>query len=86
MSWEDLYPIVRDQAYYAVMRYDPRRKDKMQELVCIAYEKYKNDIESYKEPNLNIYKSFITKCAREIDLRSVCKKGLGGYRRRPDVT
>ena len=32
MSWEELYPIVCDQAYYAVLRYDPRRKDKIRSL------------------------------------------------------
>ena len=33
MSWEELFPIVSDQAYWAVMRYDARRADKIQELV-----------------------------------------------------
>ena len=93
MSFEEMYPALRTQAYFAVMRYDPRRKDKMQELISMAYVKYKKDIESCREPNLNIYKSFITKRGREIDFRSVCLKGMGGnstsdalspYRRRPD--
>ena len=93
MTWEELYPVVKEQAYYAVMRYDPRRKDKMQELVCQAYEKYKNDIEAGVEPKLNVYKAFVQQRVKEVDIRSVCKKGLGGtsirdvlspYRRRPD--
>jgi hypothetical protein len=93
MEWEELYPIVSDQAYYAVMRYDPRRKDKVQELVCQSYEKYKNDISKGKEIKKQEYKCFITQRAKEVDLRSICKKGLGGtsisdplsfYRRRPD--
>jgi hypothetical protein len=93
MSFEEMYPALRAQALYATMRYDPKKKDKMQELISMAYIKYKKDIESCKEPNLNIYKSFISKRAREIDFRSVCLKGMGGnstsdalspYRRRPD--
>ena len=43
MSWEELYPVVSNQAYYSVLRYDPRRKDKIQELVCQSYEKFLND-------------------------------------------
>jgi hypothetical protein len=35
MSWEELYPGVSEQAYYSVLRYDPRRKDKIQELVWV---------------------------------------------------
>jgi len=94
MSWEELYPIVADQAYWAVMRYDPRRKDKVQELVCQSYEKYQNDINRGKEIKKQNYKCFVTQRAKEVDTRSVCKKGLGGtsttdvlsfYRRRPDV-
>ena len=93
MSFEEMYPALRTQAYFAVMRYDPLRKDKMQELISMAYVKYKKDIESCREPNLNIYKAFISKRSREIDFRSVCLKGKGGnstsdafspYRRRPD--
>jgi hypothetical protein len=93
MSFEEMYPTLRTQAYFAVMRYDPLRKDKMQELISMAYVKYKNDIESCKEPNLNIYKAFISKRSREIDFRSVCLQGMGGnstldalspYRRRAD--
>ena len=50
MSWEELFPIVSDQAYWAVMRYDPRRrKDKIQELICQSYEKFQNDVAKGKE-------------------------------------
>ena len=94
MSWEELYPIVSDQAYYAVLRYDPRRKDKIQELVCQSYEKYLHDVASGKEIKKQNYKCFVTQRAKEVDTRSFCKKGYGGnssidvlsfYRRRPDV-
>jgi hypothetical protein len=93
MDWEELYPVVASQAYYAVLRYDPRRKDKVQELVCQSYEKYRTDIGKGKEIKKQEFKCFITQRAKEVDLRSVCKKGLGGtsatdalsfYRRRPD--
>ena len=94
MSWEELYPIVADQAYWAVMRYDPRRADKVQELVCQSYEKFIRDKADDKEIKKQNYKCFITQRAKEVDKRSICKKGLGGtsttdvlsfYRRRPDV-
>lgn len=93
MSWEELYPIVADQAYWAVMRYDPRRKDKVQELVCQSYEKFVRDTTVDKEIKKQEYKCFITQRAKEVDKRSICKKGFGGtsttdvlsfYRRRPD--
>jgi hypothetical protein len=94
LSWEELYPIVADQAYWAVMRYDPRRKDKVQELVCQSYEKYVRDTAADKEIKKQEYKCFITQRAKQVDQRSICKKGYGGtstldalsfYRRRPDV-
>jgi hypothetical protein len=94
LSWEDLYPIVADQAYWAVMRYDPRRKDKIQELVCQSYEKFIRDTAADKEIKKQEYKCFITQRAKQVDQRSICKKGYGGtstidvlsfYRRRPDV-
>ena len=94
MSWEKLYPIVREQAYYAVLRYDPRRKDKIQELVCQSYEKFTRDKAAHKKIEKQDYKCFVTQRAKEVDKRSFCKKGLGGtsildplsfYRRRPDV-
>jgi ATP/maltotriose-dependent transcriptional regulator MalT len=78
MSFEEMYPVLRTQALYATMRYDPRKKDKMAELLAMTFVLYKSDIESCKEPNLNNYKSFITKRAREVDIRSVCLKGYGG--------
>jgi hypothetical protein len=95
MTWESLYPIVKEQAYYAVLRYEEpeRRKDKIQELVCQAYELYKSYIERGKPIRKQDFKAFITQRAKQIDLRSVCKKGLGGtstidvlsfYRRRSD--
>ncbi len=94
MSWDELYPIVKEQAYYAVLRYDPRRKDKIQELLCQSYEKFTRDKEAGKEIKKQDYKCFITQRAKEVDIRSFCKKGFGGtstldalsfYRRRPDV-
>ena len=94
MSWEELYPIVQEQAYYAVLRYDPRRKDKIQELICQSYEKFIRDKAEGKEIKKQSYKCFVSQRAKEVDKRSVCKKGLGGtstldalsfYRRRPDV-
>ena len=94
MSWEELYPIVADQAYWAVMRYDPRRKDKVQELVCQSYEKFIRDTAADKEIKKQEFKCFITQRAKEVDQRSICKNGYGGtstidvlsfYRRRPDV-
>ena len=96
MGWEELYPVVKTQAYYAVLRYEEpeRRKDKIQELVCQSYEKYKNDSLKGKEIKKQNYKCFVTQRAKEVDKRSICKKGHGGtsttdvlsfYRRRPDV-
>lgn len=78
MTWEELYPIVKEQVYYAVLRYDPRRIDKMQELICQSYELYKSHVEKGIPINKNVFKQFITKRSREIDIRSVCKKGYGG--------
>ena len=94
MSWDELYPIVQEQAHWAVMRYDPRRKDKIQELVCQSYEKFTRDKTAGKEIKKQDYKCFVTQRAKEVDKRSICKKGYGGtstidalsfYRRRPDV-
>jgi len=94
LSWDELYPTVAEQARYAILRYDPRRKDKIQELVCQSFEKYQKDIAAGKEIKKQNYKCFVTQRAKEVDCRSVCKKGYGGtstidalsfYRRRPDV-
>jgi hypothetical protein len=63
----DLYPVVQDQAYYAVLRYDPRRRDKIQELVCQSYEKFRNDTASGKEIKKQNYKYFVTQRAKEVD-------------------
>jgi len=93
MDWDELYPVVASQAYYAVLRYDPRRKDKVQELVCQSYEKFQTDKSKGREIRKQDFKCFVTQRAKEVDKRSVCKKGLGGtsttdalsfYRRRPD--
>jgi len=94
LSWEELCTIVREQAYYAVLRYDPRRKDKIQELVCQSYEKFTLDNAAGKEIKKQDYKCYVTQRAKEVDKRSICKKGYGGtstpdalsfYRRRADV-
>ena len=95
MSWEELFPIVSDQAYWAVMRYDARRADKIQELVSMSYVKFKNDVARGKEIKKQDYKCFVTQRAKEVDQRSICKDGLGGnsitdvlgfYRRRTEGT
>ena len=78
MSWEELYPIVQEQAYYAVLRYDLRRKDKIQELICQSYEKFTRDNAAGKEIKKQSYKCFVSQRAKEVDKRSVCKKGYGG--------
>jgi DNA-directed RNA polymerase specialized sigma24 family protein len=93
MTWKELYPVVKEQAVYAVLRYDERRQDKVQELVCQAFEKYQHDLEAGREIKKNSFKSFVTKRAKEVDVRSVCKDGYGGtsqkdvlgyFNRRPD--
>ena len=66
----------------------------MQELVCQSYEKFIRDIAADKEIKKQEYKCFITQRAKQVDQRSICKKGYGGtstldalsfYRRRPDI-
>lgn len=95
MCWEELYPVVKTQAYYAVLRYEEpeRRRDKIQELVCQSYEKYQNDVRLGREIKKQTFKCFVTQRAKQVDQRSICKKGYGGtstldalsfYRRRPD--
>lgn len=93
MSWEELFPIISEQSYWAVMRYDPRRQDKIQELICQSYEKFQNDVAKGKEIKKQNYKCFVTRRAKEVDKRSICKDGFGGnsirdvlsfYRRRTD--
>jgi hypothetical protein len=93
MEWSELYPIVQNQIYYAVLRYDPRRADKVQELLCQSYEKYQNDVSKGREIRKQDYKCFISQRIKEVDLRSFVKKGFGGtsttdplsfYRRRPN--
>ncbi len=78
MTWNELYPVVKEQADYAVLRYDERRKDKVQELVCQAFEKYQIDVSSGREIKKQAYKCFVTQRAKEVDVRSVCKNGDGG--------
>ena len=80
MSWEELYPVVKTQAYFAVLRYEEpeRRKDKIQELVCQSYEKYQNDVRLGREIKKQTFKCFVTQRAKQVDQRSICKKGYGG--------
>jgi len=96
LCWDELYPVIKTQAYYAVLRYEEpeRRKDKIQELVCQSYEKFVRDTAADKEIKKQEYKCFVTQRAKQVDQRSICKKGYGGtstidvlsfYRRRPDV-
>jgi len=96
LSWEELYPVVKTQAYFAVLRYEEpeRRKDKIQELICQSFDKYQNDVRNGKEIKKQDFKYFVTSRAKQVDVRSICKKGFGGtssidalsfYRRRPDV-
>jgi hypothetical protein len=47
------------------MRYYPRRKDKIQELVCQSYEKFIRDEAAGKEIKKQDYKCFITRRAKE---------------------
>ena len=95
MTWEKLYPVVKEQASYAIFRYEEseRRKDKIQELICQCYDKYLRDIAAGKEIKKQDYKCFVTQRAKSVDQRSFAKKGLGGtstidvlsfYRHRPD--
>ena len=95
MTWEELYPIVKEQANYAIMRYEERdrRKDKIQELVCQSYELYKSYIERNKPIRKQDFKCFVTQRAKQVDVRSCLKHGYGGtstldvlsfYRRRSD--
>ncbi len=81
MTWEQLYPIVREQADYAILRYDDRRQDKVQELVCQAYEKYRSDTSAGREIKKQSFKCFVTQPAKQLDLRSVVKGGYGGTSR-----
>ena len=95
MSWEELFPIVSDQSYWTVMRYDARRADKIQELLSQSYMKFQNDVARGKEIKKQDYKCFVTQRAKEVDQRSICKDGFGGnsirdvmsfYRRRTEGT
>jgi len=78
MSWEELYPICREQAYYAVLRYDSRRADKLQELISMSFLKYQRDLAAGKEIRPQEYKCFISQRIKELDFRSICPKGTGG--------
>ncbi len=95
MTWKELHQIVTIQAEFAVMRYEEkeRRKDKIQELVCQAYELYLSYLAKGKPIDKNQFKQFVTKRCREIDKRSICKAKYGGtstldvlsyYRKRPN--
>ncbi|MDP3150347.1 MAG: hypothetical protein Q8N83_14590 [Ignavibacteria bacterium] len=78
MEWQELYPIVKDQSYWSVLRYDSRRADKQQELICQAFQLYKTKVEKGLPINKNEFKQFISKRSREVDFRSICPKGTGG--------
>ena len=78
MLWSQLFPIVNEQAYWSILRYDPRREEKIQELVAMSFEKYQRDVAAGKEIKKQDYKCFVTQRAKQVDTRSVCKKGLGG--------
>lgn len=95
MTWEELYPIIKTQAKFAVLRYEEpeRRKDKIQELICQSFEKYQRDLYAGREIKMQDYKCFVTQRAKEVDTRSFVKGGGGGtstmdplgfFRRRPD--
>ncbi len=95
MTWEELYPILKELAQYAVLRYEEpeRRKDKIQELVCQSYELYKSYIERGKPIRKQDFKAFVNVRAKQVDVRSIVKGGYGGtstidvlsfYRRRPN--
>jgi DNA-directed RNA polymerase specialized sigma24 family protein len=81
MDWEQLYPIVKEQADYAVLRYDDRRQDKVQELVCQAFEKYQSDLAHGREIKKQSFKCFVTQRSKQLDIRSVVKGGYGGTSR-----
>jgi hypothetical protein len=78
MTWNELQPVVTEQAKYAVLRYDERRQDKVQELVCQSFEKFRSDVAAGKEIKKQAFKCFVTQRANEVDIRSVCKDGYGG--------
>ncbi len=73
--------------------YDERRQDKIQELVCQAYEKYQSDLAAGRAIKKQSFKCFVTQRAKQLHIRSVVKKGYGGtsqldvlgyFNRRPD--
>jgi hypothetical protein len=95
MSFDDLYPIIKEQAMYSVLRYEEpeRRKDKISELIAMSWAKYQRDIVAGKEIKKQNHKCFVTQRAKQLDTRSVCVRGYGGtstidvlgyYRRRPN--
>lgn len=76
-----------------MLRYDERRQDKIQELVCQAFEKYQSDLTHGRQVKKQNFKCFVTQRAKQLDLRSVVKDGYGGtskidvlgfYNRRPN--
>jgi hypothetical protein len=94
MTWEQLYPVVKDQAIHAVLRYEEpeRRKDKIQELICQSYDKFQRDVAAGKEIKKQDFKCFVSQRFKGLDVRSFVKGGGGGtstldvlgfYRRRP---
>jgi len=68
MSWEELFPIVSEQSCSTAIRYDPRRKDKIQELICQSYVKYQNDVTRGKEIKKQDYKCFVTRRAKQVNI------------------
>lgn len=73
--------------------YDERRQDKIQELVCQAYEKYQSDLAAGRAIKKQSFKCFVTQRAKQLHIRSVVTKGYGGtsqldvlgyFNRRPD--
>lgn len=78
---------------FFVMKEPERRKDKVQELVCQAYEKYQNDLSANRDIKKQDFKCFVTQRAKQLDIRSAVKCGYGGtsqkdvlgyFNRRPD--
>jgi hypothetical protein len=45
-------PVVENQSYYAVLGYDPRRREKIQELAAQSFEKFQRDKQPPKKSPL----------------------------------
>jgi len=68
MSWEELFPIVSEQSCSTAIRYDTRRKDKIQELICQSYKNFQNDVAHGKLTNKQDYKYFVTRLAKQVNI------------------